>query len=194
MTIHNQKQKAELRIVFRAANAHAVAFYARLQGYDVYCGPRLNFGNEVFRTSYHESGKSHLRIPTSKRRTINEPSIPLVQIRGKKRLAAGGSTLNMLNWGYKPKLDSSTRRTLMIDLEEVIKLKEWGIELWALEPNQPQLVTEVLNSYIPGGVAIAHVIADWCTPNLIAIVWTLTPESSAALDRAILEEQNRSKE
>ena len=39
--MHSKKQRAELRIVVRAANAHSVAFYARLQGYDVYCRPRL---------------------------------------------------------------------------------------------------------------------------------------------------------
>jgi hypothetical protein len=100
----------------------------------------------------------------------------------------------MLQWGYKPKPDSFTRRTLIIDLEDLAKLKEWGIELWALEPGQPQLVTEVLNSYNPGGVAIAHVVADWCTPNLIGILWTLTPEASAALDKAILNEHIKSKQ
>jgi hypothetical protein len=59
-----KNQKADIRILLRSADRYAVAFYAKLQGYNLYCGPGLGFGPKgMFRYSYHESGESHLHVP-----------------------------------------------------------------------------------------------------------------------------------
>ena len=60
-----KKQKVNLRILVCVRDQYAVAFYAKLQGYDLYCSSGLSFGpEEMFRHTYHESGKSHLPVPT----------------------------------------------------------------------------------------------------------------------------------
>src|SRR5919202_1616982 len=105
-----KKQKAELRILARMRDQFAVAFYASLQGYDLYCGSGLGFGpRDMFRHSYHESGKSHLRIPTAAGRAIGEDSTPLAHLRGKRKIGGPSSELQGLKWGYQPKPDSTTR-------------------------------------------------------------------------------------
>jgi hypothetical protein len=179
-----KRQNAELRVVVRASNEYAVVFYASLQGTDLYCGPRLNVGHELFRASYHESGMHHLRIPTFEGRTISEPGVPLAQITGKQRLGASSGNMSMLQWGYQPRHDSDTRRTLILDLLS-IKVLSWTTELWALEPGQPKLLEEALEFYKPSGEVIAHLLIDRCTPNLLAVVWTLIPDAWAALERSV---------
>ncbi len=56
----------------------------------------------------------------------------------------------MLEWGYKLKPDSPTRRTKILDAED-IKVPRWTTELWALEPGRPELVEEAIKFYSPGG-------------------------------------------
>lgn len=175
--------RADLRIVVHAANTHAVVLYASLRGHDVYFGPRLNVGKQLFRHSYHESGKSHLRIPTSAGRAVMVPGVPLEQVKGKHRLGEWSSDLRMLKWGYKPELDSATRRTKILDLDSLSD-PSLTTALWAFEPGRPELMVETLDFYMSGGVVIAQLLADWCTPNLLAVAWTLAPESWAALARS----------
>jgi hypothetical protein len=181
-----KQQKADLRIVVRARDRYAVAFYARLQGYDLYSGTRLNFGpDQLFRHSYHQSGKSHLRVPTPASRAVGEDATPLAHLKGKQRIGAASSELQGLEWGYQPKPDSARRRSVIIDLES-LTVPSFTSELWALEPGKPELVEEVFQWYeASAGVVLAYVIADWCTPNLLLVAWSLRPEAWAALERSM---------
>lgn len=78
--------------------------------------------------------------------------------------------------GLPAKRDSAKRRTLIVDLDN-LDVPSFTIELWALEPGKPELVEEVFQHYEPGGVVLNQVVADWCSPHLLAVVWTLKPEA-----------------
>ncbi len=183
--VKSKQQAADLRIVVRAGNDYAVAFYARLQGNDLYYGPRLSVGrSDLFKASYHENGKRHLRVPTRGGPSISEPSVPLAKVKGKKRLGASSGDQKMLEWGYKPKLDSPTRRTKILDAED-INVPSWTTELWALEPGRPELVEEAIKFYSPGGVVVDYLLAEWPSPNLLIVIWTLKSEGWAALGRSV---------
>ena len=181
-TSQNKKQTAELRIVVRAKNDYAIAFYAQLEKYDLYYGPRLSVGKALFKFSYHKSGKIHLLTPTG--RSISEPSVPPEEIKGKKRLVGCSTEQKMLQWGYKPKPDSATRRTKILDVDN-FNVPSWETELWALEPGRPELVKEVLKFCGDGGVVIDYLLAEWPSPNLLVLIWTMKPEGWAALERSI---------
>ncbi len=100
-----------------------------------------------------------------------------------------GSELQGLKWGYQPKPDSATRRTVTLDVE-ALNVPSFTSELWALEPGKPELVDAVFEEYEQAaGMVLAHVSADWCTPNLLAVAWTLRPEAWAAPEHSI---QNQS--
>jgi hypothetical protein len=181
-----KKQKAELRILTRIRDQYAVAFYASLQGYDLYCGSGLGFGpKDMFRHSYHESGKPHLRIPTPAGRAIGEASTPLEHLTGKQKIGGSSTELQGLKWGYQPKPDSATRRTVTLDVE-ALNVPGFTSELWALEPGKPELVEEVFQEYKQvAGMVLAYASANWCTPSLLAVAWTLRPEAWAALERSM---------
>jgi hypothetical protein len=139
----------------------------------------------MFRHSYHESGKSHLRLPTPAGRAIGEDGTPLAHLTGKQKIGASSSELQGLKWGYQPKPDAATRRTVALDIE-ALSVPSFTSELWALEPGKPGLVDEVFQEYEQAaGMVLAHVSADWCTPNLLAVAWTLRPEAWSALERSI---------
>ena len=182
--VKSKQQTADLRIVVRTGNDYAVAFYAHLQGNDLYYGPRLSAGSDLFKATYHESGKAHLRVPTRGGRLISEPSVPLAKVKGKKHLGASSGDQKMLEWGYKPKPDSPTRRTKILDAED-INAPSWTTELWALEPGRPELVGEAIKFYSPEGVVVDYVLAEWPSPNLLIVIWTLKSEGWAALERSV---------
>jgi len=69
---------------------------------------------------------------------------------------------------------------------EALTVPSFTSELWALEPDKPELVEEVFQWYeVSAGVVLAYVIADWCTPNLLLVAWSLRPEAWAALERSM---------
>jgi hypothetical protein len=183
-----KNQKADIRILLRSADKYAVAFYAKVQSYNLYCGPGLGFGPKgMFRYSYHESGESHLHVPKSEGlgMAIGDPGTLLAELKGKQRFPGPSSEPQALKWDARPKPDSSKRRTIIMDLE-AITVPSFSIDLWTLEPGKPELVEEALQFYEPfTGVMLAHVLADWCTPNLLGVVWTLRPEAWANLERSI---------
>jgi len=193
-----KKQKADIRVLLQAGDKYAVVFYAKLQGHNLYCGSGLSFGpKDMGRYSYHESGKSHLYVPRAEglRMAIGEPGTPLAELKGKKRFPGPNSSIKALRWDARPKPDSSTRRTIIVDLEEDLKVltetpdfvtQGFSTDLWTLEPDKPELVEEALQFYASvAGVVLAHVSADWCTPNLLLVVWTLRPEALANLARSM---------
>jgi len=193
-----KKQKADIRVLVRAGDKYAVAFYVKLQGYNLYCGPDLSFGpTDTFRYSYHASGESHLYVPRAEgvRMARGDPGTPLPELKGKQRFPGPNSSIKALKWDARPKPDSSTRRTIIVDLEvDLEALTEttdlvtpgFSTDLWTLEPGKPELVEEALQFYeSSAGVVLAHASADWCTPNLLVVVWTPRPEVLANLERSM---------
>ena len=63
-----KNQKADIRILLRSADKYAVAFYAKLQGYNLYCGPGL--GLRVL-------GRSYTRNWITLSNTISYPTLLL---------------------------------------------------------------------------------------------------------------------
>ena len=62
----------------------------------------------------------------------------------------------------------------------------FSTDLWTLEPGKPELVEEALQFYeSAASVMLAYVLADWCAPNLLGVVWTLRPEALANLARSM---------
>lgn len=175
-------QRANLRVVLHDGDRYAVLMYTRIAGHDIYSGPRLNVGEELFRHSYHASGQKHLRILDE--RSIQEPGTPPHELIGKVRIHAASSGLDWLDWGYKPKADTSKRVTKMIDLRDIAVYPSFTTELWAFEPGRVDLIDEHLRGYEERGlVVLAHVLADWTRPNLLGLVFTMGLSAWENLER-----------
>lgn len=174
-------QRGDLRIVLRDGNRHAVLLFARVQGGDVYSGPRLVYGGDLFRHSYHASGKQHRRMPAGL--SIGNPVAPPNNLTGKLQLSVVSSGPDALDWSYQAKPDAASRVTRIIEAQDVAQYPSFTSELWAFEPGRPDLMDEHLRER--QGIILAHVAADWTTPNLLGYVWTLEPQAWANLARAM---------
>ena len=97
-------QEAHLRVVLHNEGRHQLMCGADLRGFDLYAGP-AGFKN-MLRSSWHETGQVHLHTPVG--RKIGPPRIRPEQFQGNVKLFSGGYT--GIDWSYRPKLDSSTRR------------------------------------------------------------------------------------
>ncbi len=84
--------KADLRIYATVDDQFAILRWVRLDKRDIYAGARFGapFDADLFRTSYHASGKNHIRIPVRPGRSIGEPGDPPTELTGKRRIASDG--------------------------------------------------------------------------------------------------------
>ena len=190
-----KKDVAALRVAIVAeddagAMHYATAFYLTLtRRGDIYGGPGLDRnlagpGYQLFRHSYHRDGKTFLRVPGGLERGADR--LPPVEVRGKIELGGGSGSPDMLEWRIgRPDEDNERRRTMTIDLGRMER--SWTAQAWAIEPGRPDLVDEVLASYGAKGEVLACAHADWCQPELLLLIWTLTPAGWAALDRSLAE-------
>jgi hypothetical protein len=148
-------QRGELQIVVRDGDRHAVLMQAIVRGGDIYSGPKLVWGDKLFRRSPHVKAKQK-------------------PYAGKMQLSAAGSDLEMLEWGYKARPGRGKRVTKVVELPHVAQYPGFTSELWAFDPDRPDLIDQHLGEhYEPGGRVVAHVVADWTTPNLLGLLWTL---------------------
>ena len=137
---------------------------ASVRGGDIYSGPKLVWGDKLFRRSPHVKARQQAAA-------------------GKLQLSATGSDLDMLEWGYRVRPDRGKRVTKVVDLPQVARYPGFTAELWAFDPDRPDLIDRHLGEhYEPGGRVVAHVLADWTSPNLLALLWTLKTPAWAALD------------
>lgn len=173
------RREAEVRVALRGVSGkHALLLHAEIVGDDLYYGS--SFRGLRIRASYHRDGKSH--VYAGAERMLSAPAAPLRSLRGKVLLGgASVSDLPALDWSYTPVADRKHRRsTLILDLEH---LKDpLSISLWGVERNHPELVREILDDRLR--IAVAHVLADWSQPQLLAVAWKLGDEVREALDQA----------
>src|SRR5207248_5848066 len=108
-----KSQTAELRVVLELDGKHALIAQANVTGGDIYCGTpsRLVGGRkrEIARTSFHARGPTRfhgLGLPTKAGHLGMRPD----EVKGAVLLAQGGPG-GMLDWNYKVRADSPTRKT-----------------------------------------------------------------------------------
>ncbi len=180
--------KAELRVYAAADGQYAVVRWVSLVKGDIYAGARFGepFDTDLFRTSYHASGKNHIHIPVDPGRSIGEPGDPPTELSGKRQIASGGGDLRMLRWTTKaPKKDTETRKSLILDINE-IPVQRCNPEVWIIEPNRPELAQEIQDEYSKPGFEVVDILhADWCNPEIVVIVWKLDDKAQAALEKSV---------
>jgi len=117
-----KSQAAELRVALELDGKHALIAQANLKGTDIYCGtpPRPVGGKkrEIVRSSFHAGGPTRLHgfgLATQAGHLGMRPD----EVKGAVLLAGGGPG-GMLDWTYKVRPDSSTRKTLVLQCDRRI--------------------------------------------------------------------------
>lgn len=109
MTAPQFSQEADLRVVLRSEGRYQLLFFARLQEFDLYTGP--GGLKNLLRSSWHGTGKVHIHTPEG--RKVGVPRVMPEEFRGCAKLYSGG--YSGTDWSYRPKPDSHTRRTLILE-------------------------------------------------------------------------------
>jgi len=150
---------------------------------DIYTGSGGIKKGEVFKGSYHASGQKHLKVLG---RMVSKDQLPKPdKISGAIRVSAGSGDLNELNWDYKPKAESQSRRNLIIDLRQLQDVPGFTAELWAIEPKLKDAVENVLKDYREKCRILVELHIDWITPELLLFIWTFTPKGWTAVSSAL---------
>lgn len=172
------RQKAELRVIVVDGSRYALIVRATLDDEDLYCAVQKTHQGEALRQTYHKSGKRHTYVRETLR-LLDDPSVPLRNFAGREKVWGVSPDLQGLDWSYKPKSDSPTRSSMILNLADLPEM--WSVELWCIEKGRQDLVSEMLSSY-PGGLGkLQHVLIDWTQPQLLAIALTLAPEVMESL-------------
>ena len=169
-------QKAHLRVALHDNGKYQLVLRADVKGFEIYAGP--HGARNLLRSSWHETGMVHIHTPAG--RKIGKPQVRPERFTGKAQLYQGGYI--GLDWSYRPKPDSKTRRTLLI--EKQASSRPLNCAIWAIERNQSDLLKEVLASYdgSRGLVLVSHLAIDWTQPRLLAVVSTLSDTAWASLN------------
>ncbi len=177
--------RADLHLVASdEQGGNALLLWVALRGFDLYVGsdPRKP---PLSRASFHKSGVHHIHWKEAS--TLRAPNrMKLSEITGIRRIPGVGATFP-LEWAYKCKPDTPTRRTTVIDFSKVYA---WGVELFAI-PKARRGVTSWLEQNKDKGPKriLGYVLADWTDPQLLALAYTgPTPPgfNPAKGDRAVL--------
>jgi hypothetical protein len=179
MAIGTRLQEAHLRVVLHDAVRYQLLMFVDLQGSDLYAGPH-GVQNKL-RSTWHESGKVHIHTPEG--RKVGPPRVMPEHFQGKAKLYSGG--YGGTDWSYRPKADSPTRRTLIINRTFVER--SLALDIWAVEPQRNNLVAEVLAEYsgLHGIDLVSYARVDWTHPQLMAVAGTLTLSAWEALWRSM---------
>lgn len=175
----NMSQKANLQLVLHDNGKYQLILAANVEDFDIYVCPHGT--RNKLRSSWHETGKVHIHTPVG--RKVGVPQVRPEEFGGKANLYQGGYSGS--DWSYRPKQDSETRRTLLIE-------KPWAgrplnCAIWAVERGRSDLVKEVLNEYdgSRGLTLVTYLIADWTQPSLLAVVSTLSDIAWTSLNAAV---------
>ncbi len=183
--------KADLRVYARADCEYAIMRWVKLDKGDIYAGAKFGepLDPDLFRSSYHATGKNHIHIPVQPGRSIGEPGEPPTEITGRRRIVSGGGDLRMLHWSSKqPKKDTKSRKSLILDVNE-IPVQRCNPEVWIMEPDRLELAQEIYDKYSKPGCEVINMLhADWCNPAIVIVVWKLDDKAQAALEKAIIEQ------
>lgn len=177
MSTGNFPQEAHLRVVLHNEGRHQLLCFVDLLDFDLYSGP--HGVQNMLRSSWHRTGQVHVHTPEG--RKIGPPRVMPEQFQGKAKLFSEGYTGP--DWSYRPKLDSSTRRTLILDKRSIER--SLACDIWAVEAGRDDLVAAVLAEYngSDGIDLVSHVRVDWTRPQLMAVAGTLTLAAWESLKR-----------
>lgn len=172
------QQEAHLRVVLQDEGKYQLMLFADLVNFDLYAGPH-GVRNKL-RSSWHETGKVHIHTPAG--RQIGPPRVMPENFTGRNRLYSGGRMGN--DWSYRPKPDSSTRRTLLVDKSSV--MRGCSCDIWAVEKGREELIEQVLGEYESsnGLELVSFLSVAWTRPRLMAVVSTLKLASWESLMRS----------
>ena len=162
------QQEAHVRVVLHDEGKYQLMLFVDLVNLDLYAGPH-GVRNKL-RSSWHETGKVHIHTPAG--RQIGPPRVMPENFTGRDKLYSGGYTGN--DWSYRPKPDSSTRRTLLVDKPSVSRC--CLCDIWAVERGKEELIDQVLGDYdgSRGIELVSFLTVDWTQPQLMAVIGTLT--------------------
>ncbi|MEQ1844714.1 MAG: hypothetical protein ABL983_03950 [Nitrospira sp.] len=162
------QQEAHLRVVQHHEGRYQLLFFADLLDFDLYAGP--HGVQNVLRSSWHETGQVHIHTPEG--RKLGPPRVMPQHFEGTAKLYSGGYTGP--DWSYRPKPDSLTRRTLILDKRSIER--SLTLDIWAIEAMRDDLVAEVLAEYsgARGIDLVSHATVAGTRPQLMAVAGTLT--------------------
>lgn len=165
---------------------YALVAWAMVRGGDVYLG-HMSGSVPGFKQSYHASGQTHIKAAGTLIRESVSRGVPLTETEGWARIGQGRrADLSDPAWQYRPKPNSATRRTLIVDGAKVVDLL-WNVWTFAVQPGREDLFPEVLTPS-KGVVLIEHTIMDWTNPMVVMTVIALSPDAQVALDEAMSRE------
>jgi hypothetical protein len=167
-----QKQKLELRVVIFDGQRHALYLSLSLFGQDIYTTLGGSSGRNLIRHSYHWSGETHLRV--AERIVSRAKQTRLQSISGRARIAVASQSLSGLDWSYKFKNDSKTRRNIIIHTRILADIPSFTVEVWAIEPKQDN--KNALMSEFEQNRILTHAHINWTNPEFVIVVWTLTDQ------------------
>ena len=185
------KIRAELRVYAKADGQYALLRYVNYNRNDIYAGTGFidGIGSNLFRASYHETGKNHIHIPVKPGKHIGVEGEPPSKLTDKRMITSGGGDLRMLKWSYgKPKKEKKNRKTLILDVEK-IPVARCNVEVWIAPAARQDLIDEVLEEHNrPGTEVVATLKADWCDPEIIVVVWMLDDNAQSILENSIAKQ------
>ena len=172
-----KQQRAELRVALQRKGRHALLYSASISGFDLYCSAHSGTTHHRLESSYHESGKTHTKVGHDAYRLDDGWERDLASFKGYRRLYSGSAAPDGLTWTYKPKKDSASRKTLVLDLDHV---DLWIVDLWMIEKHRLDLVLRVLDRGCDFEI-VDHARIDWTQPWLYAVAWRPTDELVSGL-------------
>lgn len=176
------KQKIEIRVILFDGEKYAVYFRVSVNGYDIYTGSGSMNANEVFKGSYHSSGQRHLKVLE---KMVSKGQLPRPEeVSEPVQVAASSQSIQNLNWGYKIKRETKSRKNLVMDLRGMLDVPSFTAELWALPASEERIAEAVLKRYKGKGRLLAKLLISSVKPTFLLFVWTLKPEGWAALRRS----------
>ena len=167
----------------RNGDAHSLLLAATHSGTDLYCSLQ-GLAGPMLTSSYHQSGKGHTKVP-GKIRLLDDDTVSLALFRGRVRLWKGQWPMDELDWNYKLRRDSDTRRSLVLEFDELSG--SWSVEIWAIEACRSDLVDETLDEGEHIEPRFAHVLISWTQPQLLAVARSMRQKHLDAFRKSVEE-------
>jgi hypothetical protein len=182
-----KSQAAELRVALELDGKYALIAQANLKGGDIYCGtpsrPVKGKKREIVRSSLHAGGPTRLHrfgLTTLAGHFGMRPD----EVKGAVLLSQGDPG-GRLDWIYKVRADSSTRKTLVLQCDRriagITSISYWAIESGIADPVKAALEL----GRFPAMDVVGQVVSDWTVPQVMILVMVLPEASMASLEATI---------
>ena len=165
------RQSAELRVVYKRGGRHALVARVTVHGFNVYFG--LPGGaEEMFTSSYHETGQTHTKVGGGRKRLVDDPRAPLEDFRGAVKAWEAALSPDSLDWGYPLRAEKGTRRNLTVDLDALDSPVPPTVAIWMIERGGVTQLTDVMQAYRSSQLqkVVDCKIIDWTQPWLLVVV------------------------